>query len=291
MKYFNGLKKKSYFEGWYFKHTSKSLNISIIPSISINKNNEKICYIQVITPITTALFTFSIKQFFAKKNELYIKINNNVFSKDGVKLDLSTDDLVIKADIKYDNFQTIKGDIMGPFRHVPFMECSHRVISMKHTLKGYVSINEQMYSLDNGLGYIESDFGHSFPIHYEWFQANDFPLDLAVFFSIAKIPYHLLSFTGFICSVIFNKIEYRFASYNPSKVIKNDENEIIIKRGNYILQIKYYQNHILQLKAPTNGDMQREISESIDGTCQIMLSYKNKEIFNVSGENCGIEIS
>lgn len=291
MKYFNGLRKKSYFEGWYFKHTSKSLNISIIPSISINKNNDKVCYIQVITPFNTTLFTFSINMFSANKDKLYIKIDNNVFSKNGMTLDLANDDFKIKAKIKYNNLINIKGDIMGPFKHVPFMECSHRVISMKHSIEGYIQINDEMFDLNKGIGYIESDYGHSFPIHYKWIQANDFPVDLSIFFSSAKIPYHLLTFNGLICSVIFNKQEYRFSTYNFSKIIKNDNNEVIIKKGKYVLYIKYQQNHILHLKAPTNGTMSREILECIDGTCQVQLSYKNKIIFNTIGKNCGIEIS
>ena len=291
MKYFNGIKNKQYFEGWYFKHSSDDLNISFIPSISVNKKHEKICFIQVITNIQSTFFTFPIMEFKANKNDLFIQINNNIFSTEGITLDLQNDEMSIKAEIKYDKFTTLKKDIMGPFKNVPFMECSHRVISMKHSISGNIKLNNKNYNLNNGLGYIESDYGTSFPIHYKWIQSNDFHQDVAFFFSVAKIPYHFLSFTGFICAIIINQKEYRFATYNFSKIITDEENKIVIKKGKYTLLIKYAASNIKKLKAPTNGAMVRDIFECIDGKCSIKLTYKDNIIVNSIGDNCGIENS
>ena len=64
MKYFCGpRKRKNYFEGWYFKHSSKNLNIAFIPSISVVNSNEKRAYIQVISNFFTEVLSFLMMIF------------------------------------------------------------------------------------------------------------------------------------------------------------------------------------------------------------------------------------
>lgn len=66
------LRKKNYFEGWYFKHVSKDLNhvCSIIPGISLTGKSSH-AFIQVIDGITgiTDYITYPLEQFTWEKKK------------------------------------------------------------------------------------------------------------------------------------------------------------------------------------------------------------------------------
>ena len=49
-------------------------------------------------------------------------------------------------------FTPLKSDIMGPFRFLPGMECSHGVISMGHTLEGTLTLNGAVLDFAGGTG-------------------------------------------------------------------------------------------------------------------------------------------
>lgn len=79
---------------------------------------------------------------------------------------------------------------MGPFSYVPFMECNHVILSMKNNANGHININDNMLNFDNGIGYIEKDWGCSFPKKYIWCQGNNFQNPTTSFMlSIADIPF------------------------------------------------------------------------------------------------------
>ena len=62
---------------------------------------------------------------------------------------------------------------MGPFKYLPKMECKHNIFSMNNQVNGKIIINGQEYLFNNDLGYIEGDYGTSFPNNYIWIQANN----------------------------------------------------------------------------------------------------------------------
>lgn len=50
---------------------------------------------------------------------------------------------------------------MGPFSYIPFMECNHSILSMKSSANGLININDKEIKFNNGIGYIEKDWGYS----------------------------------------------------------------------------------------------------------------------------------
>ena len=61
-----------------------------------------------------------------------------------------------------------------------------------------------------GRGYTEKDWGHSFPIGYVWMQSNHFSKpEISFKCSIAKIPFKIFSFNGFIAGLWLKKKTYR----------------------------------------------------------------------------------
>ena len=287
--YFGPKKKKNYFEGWYFKHNSKDLNIAFIPSISIIHSKEKKSFIQVISNTFTERFEFSYDDFFSESKTLNIRIKNNTFSDQAINLNLKNENYNIKVDLKYLPFQTLNTDIMGPFKHLPKMECKHNVFSMKHLINGTITINGKEYLFNNDLGYIEGDYGVSFPNKYIWIQSNNLN-NGAFFLSIATIPYFKISFTGLIASLMIGSKEYRFATYNFSKILKNTYDHIKIKKGKLTLDIYIKDSDKLILSAPKNGHMTRKVYESMEATIEVVLSKNNREVYHEFGYNASIEL-
>lgn len=294
-------KNKDYFEGWYFKNSNGIDNIAFIPGISINNKN-KVAFIQIITNDMSYYIDYNINDFEFNYNPFYIRIKDNYFSLDNIHIDINDikQNIVINGDLGYyDSINIVTNNyspnIMGPFSYIPFMECNHAIISMKNKINGSLKINDNEILFDDGMGYIEKDFGCSFPKFYVWCQGNNFKNKGASFMiSIANIPFKIFNFNGLICSLIIDEKEYRFATYNNSKIIKFDVDKnsinILLKKGHYYLNIKSLYSDGLKLIAPINGGMNKEIFESITEVIDITLMVDDKIIFNDTSKNCGLEI-
>ena len=156
---------------------------------------------------------------------------------------------------------------------------------MKNRIKGSLFVNNMNISFNNGIGYIEKDWRYSFPKEYIWCQGNNFNnTGVSFMLSIANIPFKLFSFRGFICSLIIDNKEYRFATYNGAKIVKSDISNnsvnVILKKNDYLLDVNAVCEEGFRLKAPVNGDMSRDIIKSICGEINIKLKRRNKFIFS-----------
>lgn len=292
---------KRYFEGWYFKNTNNEEGISFIPGINIDDIGRN-AFIQVITNNSSYFINYDINTFKFKYDPFEIKIGNNIFSKDEIHIDIKDDyqKLKIYGDIKYSNSKNIKinllkPNIMGPFSYIPFMECNHSILSMKSSANGLININDKELKFNNGIGYIEKDWGYSFPKSYVWCQGNNFENSNSSFMlSIADIPFKIFNFRGVICDLMIDNNEFRFTTYNNTKITKYDVDdkslEITLKKGLYSLTIKSIYDDGLKLSAPVKGKMKKEIFESISSSIIITLKRDNKVIFSDKSINCGLEI-
>ena len=184
---------------------------------------------------------------------------------------------------------------MGPFSYIPFMECNHAILSMKNTIIGKIKINDDIIKFNRGSGYIEKDWGCSFPNSYIWCQGNNFKTRNASFMmAIADIPFKIFEFKGIICDLMVNNKEFKFTTYNNAKLINYDVKDnlinVTLKKRNYYLNIKSIHDNGLKLIAPVKGKMQKDIWESISATISVSLATKEKIIFEDSSINCGMEI-
>jgi hypothetical protein len=298
------LDRKNYFEGWYFKHVSKDRQsvFSFIPGIALTKN-DKHAFIQVIDGISgkTWNINYPISEFKYSKNKFDVWVGKSRFTSSGISLDIETDDLSIKGEVDYSSIvkypsTLFSPGIMGWYSFVPFMECKHGIGSVLHTTNGSLIINGEKIDFTNGTGYIEKDWGTSFPESWIWLHCNTFGQSENSFtFSVAKIPWLGSFFIGHICFLYHNQKFYLFATYNGSKItqlkFKAPSLEIELVNKTHKLKIKAFQNRSGVLKAPAIGEMNRMIKESVDSTVDIELFEKNgKLIYSDSGTRAGLEI-
>lgn len=256
------------FWGWYFKCQSDRQTFAVIPAIHKDKY-EKSCSIQLITEYGSwnAVFPFSAHS----KNRSYIEIDGNQFGRQGINLNIQTPDFTATGRVAFDGITPISYNIMGPFCLVPFMECRHSVISMKHRVTGEININGTPYIFDNAAGYWEGDRGRSFPQEYAWTQCI-FP-NGSLMLSVADIPIGRRSFTGVIGVIMIDGKEYRLATYLGAKAVSIQGGEIIIKQGDMIFKAKQLENTAHPLCAPLAGTMARTIREN--ASCRAYYEFRN----------------
>ncbi len=283
-------KKKNFFEGWYFKHQKGEDTISFIPGINIDSKGNRSAFIQVITNRNSYNINYSFSKFIVYKDKLRIKIGDSIFSSKGIEIHIKDEGLTIDGKIEYDLLTPVKYDIMGPFSFIPFMECSHGIISLYHKLRGNLIINGEDVSFNDGVGYIETNRGNSFPKTYLWTQCNDFKNEkISIMAAIADIPFMGINFKGCICVVYYKGREYRLSTYNGVKILKYNCKSLMLKRGKYELQIKVTDGNPQKLLAPSSGNMCRTIHENAACSANYKFYIEDKLVFDIESDNCSFE--
>ena len=298
------LKKKRYFEGWYFKHVSNDLKhvYAFIPGIALTKNN-KHAFIQIINGISgeTHNIIYALKEFRFSKNEFNIWVGESNFTQSGIALDIEEGDVKVKGSIQYSTIvkypsSILSPGIMGWYSFVPFMECKHGIGSVLHRLSGNLLFNKENIDFESGTGYIEKDWGTSFPESWIWLHCNTFNIpDCSFTFSVAKIPWLGSYFIGHICFLYIQGEFHLFATYNKSKIthlkFQKPVLEIELQNKTHILKVNARQNSSGHLKASVTGEMNRIIKESVDSEIEILLlNTKNENVFKAHGLRAGLEI-
>jgi hypothetical protein len=297
------LNKKRYFEGWYFKHVSADGNhiLSVIPGVSLTSDPHS--FIQVIDGISglTDYISFPINDFHASKETLALEIGDNQFTDKKIKLNLNGEKFRLSGSIIFNNTISWKGNlispgIMGWYSWVPFMECYHDVVSLDHTLEGSLQVNANNINFSGGKGYIEKDWGSSFPECWIWVQANCFEIPGTSFMlSVAKIPWLGRFFIGHLCFLLYSGNLYKFMTWNGTKVQELSQNEhqvnISLSGPKHMLNINIIRTRAGQIKAPVLGSMERYIKESVNATVTVQLtSDKGKTLFTGSSPHAGLEV-
>jgi tocopherol cyclase len=298
------LKVKNYFEGWYFKHVSKDLShvYSFIPGVSLTEKDPH-AFIQIINGITgeTEYVMYSLDEFIWDKKKLYLKVGGSVFTDKYINLNIDKGSLKISGYIEYDNMITypktaFSPGIMGWYSFVPYMECKHGIVSVNHDTTGELKVNEKTIGFDEGKGYIEKDWGTSFPEAWIWIQSNNFTDRNTSFqFSVAKIPWRGKYFPGFISFLYFRNEYFLFSTYNNSSITEMNHNneslELTMSNRKSVLKVRVVKKTFGELRAPASGDMSRRIKESVDSEVTLNLyDNQNNLIYDDVGKRAGLEV-
>lgn len=298
------LKKKKYFEGWFLKHCSADQGnvLSIIPGIALNSDDPH-AFIQIIDGISgeTYYISYPVEAFQWDRKNFNIQIGPSSFSLEGISLNIAHNSMELSGKLDYSNPVRFPGSlfspgIMGWYSYVPFMECYHGIVSANHDLFGKLTFNHQEVDYSGGKGYIEKDWGRSFPEAWIWLQCNHFTTrDASLFVSIAKIPWLGKYFMGFIAFFYLDGKYHQFSTYNHSRIsqvsIIGKELLIEMKHKSYTLKTRVKNNSTGELKAPETGNMSRRIKESNDSVVEVTLSDSNKPaLFRETGQRAGLEI-
>lgn len=273
-----------YFCGLYFKCQSEENTVALIPAFHGSKG-EKTSSIQLICNNNSFCIPYSYSDF--SKLDGGLKIKKSYFGMGGIHLDISSGELKATGDLIFSSPSSLKYDIMGPFKYVPFMECRHSVFSMHHFVSGEICVNEKSYIFNNGNGYTEGDRGSSFPSRYVW--THCFFRGGSLMMSVADVTIGNLSFTGIICAVLFEGKEYRLATYLGARIVKLRDGEIVIRQGDYTFSATLAGRDANPLKAPEGGSMSRIIHEYPSCRAAYSFAKNGRPLFEFDTDRASFE--
>jgi len=296
-------KTNRYFEGWYYKVVNKSEDraFAFIPGISMDEKGNKQAFIQILDgkKLTAEYHKFHAQEFQTIADKFEVKLANNIFTCENIQLELPKikGELSFVNPVKWPNKWYSPG-IMGPYSFVPFMECYHGILSMDHAIDGQLTIHNEIIDFTGGKGYMEKDWGHSFPSAYIWMQTNHFSQpNVSLKASVAKIPWLKSSFVGFIAGLWLNNELIEFTTYNASQLKKSFVDthnvELILENSKYRLEIKAIRHETTELASPILGFMDGRINESMTSKINVLLFNKktHKIVFQDTGRNAGLEVA
>lgn len=290
-----------YFEGWYFKQVNLTLNktISFIFGISTH-NADPHAFIQVIHshPLKTYYIAYALDTFLPKDDGY--QLGASYFSQKELKIDIQTSTLICKAHLTYHALTPLTRslflpNIMGPFAYLGMMECNHGVVSMHHNVNGTLTLNGELWVFNHDVGYIEKDWGKSFPKRYIWLQGNHFQNGQThLMASVADIPFGLFHFEGLIAQLNHPHYSKRMATYtlaHKSNLTKTKDGfTLTLKQGStrWVLEVNVSEK--AELISPQDGKMKNTIKEGLGGQITIKVFEKECLLFEDTSLYCGIEI-
>ncbi len=294
-------KSRRYFEGWYVKlvDAGEQHALAVIPGISFDADGSTHAFIQVLDGkrCTAAYHEFDTADFRPSPHAFAIELGNNFFSNQMVRLDLPG----LSGELRFSGLQPwpkMLGapGIMGWYSFVPFMECYHGIVSLDHHIEGALQWDGRRVDFSGGRGYMEKDWGQSFPSSWIWMQTNHFdaggPVSLTA--SVAKIPWLGSHFIGYIAGFLYGGKLYRFATYTGARMraaIEGQEVRLSFQDGRHRIEITAHKAEGGDLISPVLGEMRGKVNESMQSTVSVEFYDRKQLIFSGAGRNAGLEVA
>lgn len=297
-----------FFEGWYFKvvDAGEQHRYSFIPGIFWSGRPH--AFVQVLNgaAATAHYHEYPIEMFWAADDRFDIHVSNNRFGEHELSLNIDRPDQQVfgrlgLGDLTPWPVTLTSPGIMGWYAWVPFLECYHGVVSLDHRLYGSLVIDGQEVDFTGGRGYIEKDWGRSFPEAWIWFQSNHFETPgNCLTGSIAIIPWSRSAFPGFIIGLWHDRQLYRFATYTGARIDRLNVTEHTI---DWVVSDRRHRLEMFVtqgagstyglLKGPTTSEMGKRVAETLSAKVQVRLSQiagSGRVIFEGSGRHAGLEV-
>jgi hypothetical protein len=261
------------FEGLYFKQQVHDGVVAVIAAL-----HGKGALVQIVTPHGALYEAFSDGCRAAGG----YRIGGSLFSPSGLAIDMPG----CRGAVLFRGLTPPRYDIMGPFAALPFMECRHKVVSLRHQVEGSLAVNGREYDLAGGCGYIEGDSGRSFPRRYLWTQCLFEEGSLML--SVADIPVGRSFFTGIIGFVYMGGREIRLASYLGAKAHRA-EKSVVVRQGDLTFTAEIMSKPTQRLYAPVSGKMVRTIHEAPVCCARYRLFQGGRTLLNLSTDMASFE--
>jgi hypothetical protein len=291
----------NYFEGWYYKIVDPTERhaFAVIPGIAMSPEGEQKAFVQRLDgkACTAAFHHFPATDFRPEADRFAVSVANNSFSAESIQLNLPELQGTVRFKGLYPWPKMLGAPgIMGWYSFVPFMECYHGVVSMDHLLEGSLEVYGKTVDFTGGRGYIEKDWGRSFPSSWIWMQSNHFERDrrVSLMASVARIPWLGSHFIGCIVGFLLDDHLYRFATYTGAKMqiaLEEEQVHLTFSDKKYQLKITAQKGSTGALVSPISGTMSGKVNESMQAVLKVELRQGNNCLFEGSGRNAGLEVA
>ena len=302
-------KKAPYFEGWYYKliDSSEQHRLAVIPGIFKGADpSTSHAFVQVLDGMSgeATYHEYPPQAFQAAKEGLDVYVGPNRFTLHTVTLDIDTPRRSVRGTLNLSDLtpwlSTVTSPgVMGFFAWIPFLQTYHGVVSLDHVIDGSLTFEGETIDFSDGRGYIEKDWGRSFPEAWVWMQTNHFDQPGTSFTaSIAVIPLLGFSLRGLIVGLWHGGELHRFATYTGAQIdeltITDEEVQATISNSDHRLEIAARRAKGGVLRGPTGFDMGGRVPESLRATVTVRLSALgpagSHQLFEGTGRNAGLEV-
>jgi len=224
-------RRGGYFEGWYYKFVGADGKEAwaVIPGVFHGPGGKgSHAFIQVLQGARGAshFHRFPIESFHAARDRFELRLDGNHFTADSLELNIDGGGQRLRGQLQFSPpspwpWRPWAPGIMGPFTFTPRLECYHGVLSLDHPVRGALEADGTALDFTGGRGYLEKDWGRSFPRAWVWMQSNHFGRSgLSLTASIARIPWMGAAFRGFIVGFLLDGRLHRFATYLGSRTTR-----------------------------------------------------------------------
>ncbi len=296
-------RKPPFFEGWYYKLVSADQRhkLAVIPGVILGQDEH--AFVQVLDSAqeTAGYLKFPAADFRASDQRFSIEIGENRFDDRHLHLALNHPHWQLTGDVHLGPLDPwpvtwSSPGIMGWYAWVPRMECYHGVLSFSHSLQGTLTLNGKVMDFTGGRGYIEKDWGQSFPSAWIWCQSNHFANPSACLTaSVAVIPWVGRAFRGFIVGLMLDGKLHRFATYSGARIeslaIFDDHVDWVLRNRHSRLILKACRVQGGLLRGPTRLDMGQRVLETLNATVHVRLeTLQGQVLFDEVGAHTGLEV-
>ena len=308
---YHGLgKRPPFFEGWYFKVVDEAGRqpYAIIPGVFIGAEpGSTHAFVQTLDGATgrSTYHRYPCEEFGAASRELDVRVGPNRFRLDQMVLDIESPERTLRGQLSFTGGKgwpvtPVSPGIMGWYAYAPFMECYHGVLSFDHRITGSLTIDGKPLDYSGGRGYIEKDWGQSFPKAWIWMQSNHFATaGTCVTASVAVIPWLTGAFNGFIAGLWHEGRLYRFATYTGAKLKRLEVTDTQVtlhyvdpSQDGHRLEIEATRARGGLLHSPERTAMLQRVMESLTSTIKVRLieNHTGRAVFDETGEHAGLEV-
>ena len=306
-RYHGRYKRPPFFEGWYFKLITLDTRarFAVIPGIFLSADAAvEHAFIQVFDGISghVSYHRFPAAEFHATDAPFEVRIGRNSFRLDGITLDIADDLRTVKGDLRFGaatpwRVKALEPGVMGWLGWLPFLECYHGVLSFDHRLEGALTVDGARIDFTDGHGYIEKDWGKSFPGGWVWMQTNHFAGSVGTSFTGATAITPLAGrwFPGFLAGLYHNGELHRFASYSYAKIdklaVSDHSVEWVVSDRDKRMEINARRAEYSILPGPDRHAMGMRVPETLKAEISVRLTHSGGTIFEGTGTCAGLELA
>jgi hypothetical protein len=302
-------RRPPFFEGWYYKVVSpdRQHRFAVIPGIFLSDDPERHhAFVQVFDGLRgdASYHRFAASAFRSPRGRFYAAIAGNEFALDRLCLDIADEQRQVRGELRFRGINgwpvsAFEPGVMGFFGWLPMMECYHGILGFDHAVEGSLEIDGQRVDFTGGRGYIEKDWGQSFPSGWVWMQSNHFgPPGISLSASTAVIPFMGTSFIGHIVGFWHHGELHRFATYVGSKterlVIDERHVEWTLRNRTHRLAIVAHRAEVTPLPGPDKIEMGKRVPETIRSQIDVLLTPLKPgaaPLFSGTGECAALEVA
>lgn len=270
--------RTNYFEGWFHKiySTKHRASFVIIYGYTTGHSADKFGFIQVHIPNQEPrILYFDKSEVRCDPNQHRLEMGEHELSLEG--MNIRTEEFVIDLCFsKNEPIRTVKNS-MGYHYFIPNLPCYHAVCNPFHTVSGEIRTTDSQYCFERETGYLEKNWGTSFPEKYLWLHAIDQnDPEMSLLFSQAEIGWFGNTFQRHVGYIRTKDDVVDFRGLKDFRIriqqIESNKQHILLNSRDLDVEIIVQTDQHICLLGPEQGKLSRKIVHHADVQVEMLMT-------------------